>query len=177
MEDLPGCEVAPLGVASQWTIGEDESRQPKLRLTHDQSFNATKGQSRSVNDRVLTDNLMPAHFGRALMQFLHYVCQLRRLFQNERLLITKVDCNSAYRRVHLQAETALKVCTVITGTLLVALRLTFGGAPNPSQWSDVSETAVDLANNLVRRDDWWDPAKWFTPQQPLPVTLRESGRL
>ena len=164
--ELPGCEVAPLGVVLLWTIGKDGSRKPKLRLTHDQSFNATKGKRRSVNDRVRTDELTPARFGRALMRFLHYAYRLRRLFPSERLLITKVDCKSAYRRVHLQAETAVKACTFIAGILLVALRLTFGGAPNPSQWSDVSETAVDLANDLVRRDDW-DPLTVFAPQQPM----------
>ena len=55
---------------------------------------------------------------------------------------------------------------MFAGLLLVALRLTFGGAPNPLQWSDVSEVAVDLANNLVRRDDW-DPTAWSTPQQHI----------
>ena len=112
---------------------EGGSRQPKLRLTHDQSFNSTKGQNQSVNDRVLTDDLTPARFGRALMRFLYYICRLRRLFPNERLLITKVlDCKSAYRRIHLQAVTALKACTVIAGTLLVA------GAPADVLWSPKS---------------------------------------
>ena len=77
-------------------------------------------------------------------------------------MLTKVDCKSAYRRIHLQATTALKACTVFAGISLVALRLTFGGAPNPSQWSDVSEVAVDLANDLV-----WDPTVWSAPQQHL----------
>jgi hypothetical protein len=36
--------------------------------------------------------------------------------------------------------------------VLIALRLTFGGAPNPSQWSDISEMATDLANDIVRDD-------------------------
>ena len=108
----------------------------------------------------------PARFGRALMRLLHYICLLRRRFPGERLLLTKVDCKSAYRRIHLQATTALKACTDFTGILLVALRLTFGGSPNPSQWSDVSEVATDLANDLVRRDDW-DPTVWSAPQQLL----------
>jgi hypothetical protein len=158
---LPGCEVV-----SQWTIGADGSRQPKLRLTHDQSFNATRGEKRSVNNRVVTADLAPARFGRALLRLLHYMCLLQRRFPNEKLFLTKVDCKSAYRRIHLQATTALKACTVIAGILLVALRLTFGGAPNPSQWSDVSAVAVNQANGLVRRDDW-DPAVWSAPQQLL----------
>ena len=38
--------------------------------------------------------------------------------------------------------------------LLLALRLTFGGAVNPSHWSDISEVATDLANDLLRHPDW-----------------------
>ena len=125
--ELPVCEVAPLGVVSQWTIDENANRQPKLRLTHDQSFNPTRGERRSVNDRVVTAELKLARFGRALMRLLHYVCLLRRRFSGERLLLTKVDCKLAYQRIHLQAATAMKACTVFTGMLLVALRLTFGG--------------------------------------------------
>ena len=163
--ELPGCEVAPLGVVPQMTIDENGKRQPKLRLTHDQSFNPIPGERRSVN-RVVMAELTPARFGRALMQLLHYICLLRRRFPGERLLLTKVDCKSAYRRIHLQATTAMKACIVFAGLLLVALRLTFGGAPNPSQWSDVSEVAVDLANDLVRRDVW-DPSVWSVPQHHL----------
>ena len=53
--------------------------------------------------------------------------------------------------------------------LLVALCMTFGGAPgapNPSQWSDILEVIANLANDLVRRTDW-DPAVWTAPQQKV----------
>ena len=170
MLEMPGCKVAPLGVVAQWTIDESGNQQPKpkLRLTHDQSFNPKRGERRSVSDCVVTLELTPARFGRALMRLLHYICLLRRRFSGERLLLTKVDCELAYRRIHLQATTAMKACTVFAGLLLVALGLAFGGAPseNPSQWTDVSEVAVDLANDLVRRDDW-DPTLWSAPQQQL----------
>ena len=56
----------------------------------------------------------------------------------------------AYRRVHLQAKEAEKSSTCTTGMLLFALHMTFGGARNPSQWSDVSEVIVSLANGLMR---------------------------
>ncbi|KAI2493660.1 hypothetical protein MHU86_20875 [Fragilaria crotonensis] len=48
----------------------------------------------------------------------------------------------------------------------MALRMTFGGSPNPSQWSNVSEVVADLANDLVRREDW-DETEWRAPQQEL----------
>ena len=41
--ELPHCEVAPLGVVDQTTIREDGTKEAKLRLTHDQLFNSTKG--------------------------------------------------------------------------------------------------------------------------------------
>ena len=65
-----------------------------------------------------------------------------------------MDWKSAYRRVHLVADTAVQSIFAVSGMLLLALRLTFGGAANPSHWSDVSEIATDLDNDLVRRPDW-----------------------
>jgi hypothetical protein len=44
--------------------------------------------------------------------------------------------------------------------------MTFGGAPNASQWSDVSEVITDLASDLVRRLDW-DPEAFHLPHQHL----------
>ncbi|KAI2507351.1 hypothetical protein MHU86_7071 [Fragilaria crotonensis] len=44
--------------------------------------------------------------------------------------------------------------------------MTFGGAPNPTQWSEVSEVITDLANDLVRRSDW-DPKVFHSPHQHL----------
>ena len=60
----------------------------------------------------------------------------------------------------------MKLCMSIDDLLLVALRMTFGGAPNPSQWSDVSEVITDLANDFVRRSDW-DPEVFHSPHQHL----------
>jgi hypothetical protein len=141
----------------QITIGADGAKETKLRLTHNQLFNASRGVRQSVIDRMVAERLTPARFGQVLLRFLHYTCKLQRQFPDERLLITKVDCKSAYRRVHLQAKTAVKSSTCTAGMLLVTLRMTFGGAPNPSQWSDVSEVIADLANYLARRSDW-DPS-------------------
>ena len=65
----------------------------------------------------------------------------------------------------------MKARTCIDGTLLVALRMTFGGLPNPSLWSDVSEVVTNLANNLVQRSDR-DPTRHHLPHQPLLETDR-----
>jgi hypothetical protein len=47
-----------------------------------------------------------------------------------------------------------------------ASSLTFGGASNPSQWSDVSEIACNLTNDLVC-DPGWDPDHFQSSHQPL----------
>jgi hypothetical protein len=44
--------------------------------------------------------------------------------------------------------------------------MTFGGAANPSQWSNISEIATDLSNDLVR-DPAWDPDLFQSPHQHL----------
>ena len=123
---------------------------------------------------MVAERLTPARFRRALLRFLHYTCKLQRQFPDERLLNTKVDCKSAYRRVHLQAKTAVKSSTYTAVMLLVAfLRMTFGGAPNLSQWSDISEVIANLANDLVRRSNW-DPSVESAPRQGI---LRTSEAL
>ena len=97
---MPHCKVAPLGMLSQSTITEDGTREPKLCLTNDQSFNSQKGEKRSLDNRVESNSLMPARFGRALIRImLHYICWLSNRFPKERLLMTKVDCKSTYCRV------------------------------------------------------------------------------
>ncbi len=58
-----------------------------------------------------------------------------------------------YWSMHLQGKKAVKSSTCTAGMKLEALRMTFGGAPNPSQWSDISEVIADLANDLVRRSN------------------------
>ena len=51
------------------------------------------------------------------------------------------------------------------GTYLhIALRATFGGAPNPFDWSCISESITDLAN-LLMNDPEWDPSITHSPLQ------------
>ncbi len=164
--EMPGCEVAPLGMVVQTTIDEQGEPQIRLRLPHDQSFNPKGSSGRSVNNSVDETILTPARFGKAFSRFLYHISYVRRIKTDEPIYMTIDDFKSAYRWIHLQAPTAVKACTCVDGILLVALRMTFGGSSNPSLWSDVSEVVTDLANNLVRRSDW-DPTRHHSPHQPL----------
>jgi hypothetical protein len=151
---IPGAMVGPMGIVPQLTISEKGEIIDKNRPTHDQSFNPIRGVRRSVNDRVDTAALTPYRYGTALLRFVHHLILLRRLHPNSRILMTKIDWKSAYRRLHFDAASALQAMVVLGGVLLVALRLTFGGAANPSRWSDLSEMACDLANDLIRHPGW-----------------------
>jgi hypothetical protein len=63
---IKGCEVASLlGMVAQSTIDEKGNAKSKFRLTHDQSFNPSRTEKRSVNDRVDTSQLTVARFGKA----------------------------------------------------------------------------------------------------------------
>ncbi len=57
---------------------------------------------------------------------------------------------------------------------LVALRMTFGEAANPSQWSDFSELATDLANDIVQDPGWADD-ELQSPHQHLIGEAFESA--
>ena len=148
--EIKGCEVAPLGMVAQTLIDEKGNPIDKLRLTHDQSFSPSRAAGRSVNNRVDTSQLTEARCGKAFRQLLYHIWYLRQLWPNDPILLTMVDCKSDYRRIHLEAAaTTMMSCTRIDDLLLVAIRMTFGGAPNPSQWSNVSEVITYLANDLV----------------------------
>ena len=149
---LPGVLLAPLGLVTQATINSRGEITPKHRLTHDQSFEIQPGVS--VNSRLLPDQLTPCRYGTALRRFLHFIVDLRRRHPATRILLTKLDFKAAYRRLHMAPETAIQSAVVFDDFALVALRLTFGGAPCPSHWSDLSEIACDTCNKLARCPAW-----------------------
>ena len=170
---LPGCAIAPLGMALQDTINEFGETVPKWRITHDQTFEVEPGAHRSVNHRVEFDELTQCQFGTALLRYIHLILHQRRCCPHQRILQTKVDLKAAYRRLHQAATTAVRSMVQVDGMLLLSLRLTFGGAPNPSMWSDASEMAFDAANDIVRHPGW-DPSTQHSPHQHLIAGKIES---
>ncbi len=83
----------------------------------------------------------------------------RRQYPNQKILTTKIDYKSAYRREILHSVTALKAATQLpdNAAAIITLRLTFGGTPCPFEWGVFSETICDLANELLKCKDW-EPA-------------------
>jgi hypothetical protein len=95
-----------MNIMEQNTIDEHGSIIPKERLTHDQSFKWSSGTS--VNSRVDFDKLLPCQYGACLRRLANYAVAARRKYPNKRILATKVDYKSAYRRCHLNHKTAVQ---------------------------------------------------------------------
>jgi len=141
----PGAVVGPVGIVSQDSIDAFCHRLPKDRPIHDQLFSF--GSSQSLNNRVIEDELTPCRYGFALLRFIHKIAALRSIYPAPRILLSKFDFKSAYRRVHFRAELALQSCITTKGLggldlALVSLRTTFGGSPCPSIFSEISETVT-----------------------------------
>ena len=112
---------------------------------------------------------------------IHYIIGCRQRHPTTRIWISKIDWKSAYRRQHFSHKTAVKsltqVCIQGIWFLLMALRLTFGGKPCPSEWGCISEPVTDLATDILNCEEW-DPNKTkspiqnkFPPRTSLPVHI------
>jgi hypothetical protein len=157
--------MAPMNIMAQNTIDETGKIIQKDRLTHDQSWKWSSGTS--VNSRVKKDLLQACRFGFCIRRIINWAVAARWKYPNYRILAAKIDYKSAYRRGHLNAETALQTCTQLPdeNKAVVTLRNTFGGAPCPYEWSVTSEIICDLANELIVSDEW-DPLTLCSTIQP-----------
>ena len=162
---IPGAEIAPHGLITQDTINDLGEIIPKDRLTHDQSYGSN--ELPSINSRIIDEELLPCFFGHMLARCIHYIIGCRQRHHNLRIWISKIDWRSAYRRQHLHLTTAKQSLTQIIikdiTFILLALRLTFGGKPCPSEWGSISETAADIVNDLLDCESW-NPTKVHSPQ-------------
>jgi hypothetical protein len=95
---------------------------------------------------------------------------------NTKIFICKVDLDTAYRRCHLSATTAQESLTIYDNLLLMALRMTFGGAPCPALWGCISETMTDVCNVLIHNHHWKHEEFFDTISDSLlpPLSLPES---
>jgi hypothetical protein len=156
--------IAPTGIASQLGIDEKGELIPKNRLTHDQTV--TKGFCPSVNQLIDQTYLTPLVYGHCLPRMIHQVVALRHAFPTTPILAGKYDWSKAYRRANSSGRAAAQSLTIdATGKYAHChTRLTFGGAANPSLFSDISEAATDLANDISTLNEW-DPSVCQSPLQ------------
>lgn len=169
---IHGSMVEPCGLVHQHTLLPDGTRVLKQRLTQDLSFEIT-GTNRSVNNRIDMSRYPEMIYGWCLPRIIHFIVALRLAFPDKRILIAKYDFSDAYRRIAHSAGAAAQSIIIFAGIAFVALRLTFGGSPNPPTWCCFSEMITDLSNEIPLMPDW-DPERVNNPIQttaPLPTLV------
>jgi len=155
--NIKGAMVQPLGIAIQTTLNDKGLRTPKYRLTQDLSYSHSTKHA-SVNSRIDMDAYPEMIYGWCLMRILHFIAALRFRFPNQRIFIAKYDYSDAYRRMCHSANAAAQSVAILSGVAYIALRLTFGGSPNPQGWCLFSEMVADASNELLMNPDWY-PSK------------------
>ena len=95
-------------------------------------------------------------YGNVLLRLIHYIVACRRKFPNKKILLSKSDLKSAYRHYHMDYDTAIQSVTQNSelDITMLTLRLTFGGAQNPNNFSLVSASICDLVNHLLQNNKW-----------------------
>jgi hypothetical protein len=161
---IKGAMAQPLGMAEQLTLTESGERVPKFRLTQDLSFSITE-KNASVNSRIDLDAYVGMIYGWCLARTVHYIVSLRLRHPSIKIFITKYDYSDAYRRIAHLASAAIQSIALFGKLAFVALRLIFGGSPNPPTWCMFAETVTDLANEILLCDNW-DAATLQNPDQP-----------
>jgi hypothetical protein len=172
---IPHALLGPIGLAFQGSIDETGKEIEKERPTHDLSFNPVPELITSLNARVLKETLTPCKYGLALLRFIHYIVWLRLKEPTMPIFLTKSDWKAAYRRFHNHPYIATRCMLKWEDHEFLALRMTFGGSPFPNIWSDLAETACDLANDLARSGR--NATKFQTPAlDRLPSVPQASER-
>ena len=169
---IPSAMVQPLGVVEQFTLTATGDRTLKHRLTQDLTFSLAVDKA-SVNHRIDMDKYPEMFYGFCLQRVIHFTVALRAKAPCTPILIAKYDYSDAYRRVAHSPSAVAQSIVVFEDLAFAALRLTFGGSPNPPGFCAFSEMVADLANELRLCRTSWDPRVLFSPSQPKPpIPLR-----
>ena len=84
----------------------------------------------------------------------------------KRILIGKIDLDTAYRRIHAHAKTASTCIAIVYELDFLCLRLPFGTTPAPSEYTTISEAKIDIGNYLLQ-DQSWDTNDLKYPHRSL----------
>jgi hypothetical protein len=171
---LPSPVVTPLGLAKQWTLDNKGDRVPKFWMTQDLSFSSSDPtHAISINKRIDMTSYPEMIYGWCCSRTLHFIASLRYHHPRCRILIAKYDFSDAYRRIAHSAQAAHQTISIIDNREHMALRLTFGGSPNPPTWCAVAEVVTDLANEINHCPQWdhstvHSPVQTISPAKFLP---------
>ena len=145
--DIKDEMVQPCNLADHFFLSNSGEKIKKKRLTHDLSFWITKLNA-SINKRTDSSLYPELIYGFCLSQIIHYVCALRSAYPNEQILISKFDFSDAYRQVAHSLKAAAQTILVIEEIAYICLRLSYGGAPNPSTFCSFLEMVTNLSNKI-----------------------------
>ena len=171
---IRGAMVQPCGLVHQLTLQADGSRKKKSRLTHDLFYSVAKTTA-GVNKRIDMTECPEMIFGWCFSRTIHFISALRLAHPEHRILIAKHDFSDAHRRMMHSPEAAAQSILVWDDVAYVALRLSFGGSPNPPTWCAHSEMLTDLSNEIGLTS--WEPSDMrnpVIPQTPEPITVDAS---
>ena len=109
-----------------------------------------------MNSRLDKYEILSYRFGSCLKRLVNWTVATRKKFPGKKIISSKIDYKSAYRRCHLNADTAIQTCTQLPeeDLAIVALCLTFGGAPGPYEWGVLSESICDFSIAIIQDDGW-----------------------
>ena len=94
------------------------------------------------------------------------ISAMQSRWPTKRMLIGKIDLDTAYRQIHEHANTA-STCIAIDDELdFLCLRLTCGTTPAPAEYTTISEAAIEHGNDLLQ-DQSWDTDDLNSPYQSL----------
>ena len=73
---------------------------------------------------------------------------MRSRWPTKQIFIGKIDLDTAYRKIHTNAKTALTWIAIVDELAFLCFRLPFGTTPAPAEYTTVSETTIYLGNDL-----------------------------
>jgi hypothetical protein len=145
--------IIPMSIKNQHSIDEKGNRIEKKRPIHNQSY--SNGHCPSTNDLVDGDQLTDLVYGKCLERVIHWIVATRNKHPFTAIFISKYDIDAAYRRMTSHPKTCAQTIIIDEdGIAHIYTRLTFGGKPNAAIFCEVSETATDLANEILLCEEW-----------------------
>jgi hypothetical protein len=171
---LPSPVVNPLGLAKQWALDNRDERVLKFRMMQDLSFlSSDPTHAISINKRIDMTSYPEMIYGWCFARTLHFIASLRYHHPLRRILIVKYNFSDAYRRITHSAQAAHQTVSIVNNRAHMALRLTFGGSPNPPTWCAVDEVVTDLINKINHCPQWnhstiHSPVQTISPAKFLP---------
>ena len=98
------------------------------------------------------------------------ISAMRSRWPTERIIVGKIDPEAAYRQIHANVTTVLTCIAIVKELAFLCLRLPFGTTPAPAEYTNFSEAAIDLGNDLLRYESWDTddpklPHQYLLPQE------------